>query len=141
MCNTALRVAATAVVFACIGSSVAGTYSSAVLADGPVGYYRLNETTGTTAANSGSAGSAIDGNYIIHTPAPEGTGPIHFNQAGPRPGNASGTGTIVGFEADNKAIHSRINFVDPFPTNGGNPRIRDARYGRQPLGYHRRTDA
>ena len=122
MTSRALRVAP--IVLVCITTNAnASLYSDAVLANGPVGYYRLNETTGTTAANSGSAGSAIDGTYIIHTPAPEGTGPIHFNQAGPRPGDASGAGTIVGFESDNKAIHSRINFVDPFPTNGGNPRV------------------
>ena len=33
-----------------------GTYSDAVLSDSPIAYYRLNETSGLTAVNSGTAG-------------------------------------------------------------------------------------
>ncbi len=53
-------------------------YSTEVLADEPVGYWKLNETIGTTATNLGSAESA-DGTYI-NTPA--------LNQAGPLLGGA-----------------------------------------------------
>lgn len=34
-----------------------------ILADNPVVYFRLNETSGTTATNLGSGGSALDGTY------------------------------------------------------------------------------
>lgn len=44
----------------CYASSV---YSDAVLADNPVGYWRLDETSGTTAVNLGSAGAASNGIY------------------------------------------------------------------------------
>jgi hypothetical protein len=47
-------------------TAVASTnsYSGAVLADGAVGYWRLDETNGTTAANLGSLGHAADGTYL-----------------------------------------------------------------------------
>ncbi len=35
----------------------AGNYSTAVLADNPVAYYRLGEMSGTTAANSSANGA------------------------------------------------------------------------------------
>lgn len=48
------------------GQAQASLYSSAVLADNPVAYYRFEDagsTNGSTAANSASTGSAIDGTY------------------------------------------------------------------------------
>ncbi|MCH8046211.1 MAG: LamG domain-containing protein [Planctomycetes bacterium] len=39
-------------------------YVSAVLDDGPIGYWRLNETAGNTAANIGSLGNAAEGTYV-----------------------------------------------------------------------------
>ena len=40
-----------------------GAYEAAVLADNPTGYWRLNETSGNTAANLGTRGSVFDGTY------------------------------------------------------------------------------
>lgn len=40
-----------------------GTVSDLILADNPDFYFRLNETTGTTANNLGTGGSALDGTY------------------------------------------------------------------------------
>ena len=39
-------------------------YANVVLTDGPAGYWRLDETSGTTAANLGSLGGAADGTYL-----------------------------------------------------------------------------
>lgn len=39
------------------------SYDSEVTADAPAGWWKLDETAGTTATNSGSAGSAINGTY------------------------------------------------------------------------------
>ncbi|MEM7018462.1 MAG: LamG domain-containing protein, partial [Pseudomonadota bacterium] len=38
-------------------------YEAAVLADNPVAYWRLNETSGTDADNLGALGAAVDGTY------------------------------------------------------------------------------
>lgn len=38
-------------------------YSASILADNPLGYWRLNETSGSTAVNSGSLGAVADGTY------------------------------------------------------------------------------
>jgi hypothetical protein len=43
-------------------SAFAG-YKEQVLADNPLGYWRLDETSGTTATNLGSLGAAADGTY------------------------------------------------------------------------------
>ena len=42
-------------------------YASTVLADNPIGYWRLNETTTDVAANDGTRGSDLDGLYIDGT--------------------------------------------------------------------------
>jgi hypothetical protein len=44
--------------------AVGSSYSSLVMADGAVGYWRLDETTGSVANNSGSSGSVDDGTYV-----------------------------------------------------------------------------
>jgi hypothetical protein len=48
---------------ALLSTSLAGAtpYSSSVLADNPLGYWRLNETSGTTAVNSGTLGAVANG--------------------------------------------------------------------------------
>jgi hypothetical protein len=63
-------------------------YSSAVLQTGPVGYWRFNETSGTTAANIGSLGATVNATY---------QGSPTLGTAGPRPP------TYLGFEANNNA--------------------------------------
>ncbi len=45
------------------GVTIGSTYSNLVLADGAVGFWPLNESTGTTANNQGSSGSVDNGNY------------------------------------------------------------------------------
>ena len=143
------RTTANAVLFVLVAwvaaaKSDATPYSDAVLADNPVAYYHLNETTGTLAANSSTAGSALDGSYIGYGEAAEGTGAINIGQAGPRPGNPTGTATITGLEANNHAIHSAINFVDPSavpPTTGENPARRSGRRRRHAARHHGRIDA
>ncbi len=46
------------------GETEIDTYPAAVSGRGPVGYWRLNETGGTTAENIGSLGNGFNGNYI-----------------------------------------------------------------------------
>lgn len=60
------------------GSASATTYSAAVLADSPVGYWRLDETSGTTAADS--SGNGYDGTYV-NTPTLNQTSAITGNAA------------------------------------------------------------
>jgi hypothetical protein len=84
----------------------AGTYSAAVLLDNPVAYYRLNETTGVTAANLGTAGAAIDGTYV-NIPGGGATGNNSlYGDPGPRPTD------FGGFETDNNSV-----FYDPSTDN------------------------
>ena len=54
-------------------------YSATVLADAPIGYFRLNESSGTLAVNSGTAGTALAGTY---------TGGVALNQSGALPGDS-----------------------------------------------------
>ena len=68
----------------------ASNWVSAVLGDTPAGYYRLEETTGTTAANAGTAGAAAAGTF---------TGTYTLGANGPRPTAYSG------MPADNKALN------------------------------------
>jgi hypothetical protein len=99
----------------CASNLNASPYSDAVLASNPVAYYRLGETSGTTAVNSSAAGATLDGTYTNFdvVPASPAT-PSLINQTGPRPGNPSGTRFIsTGFEADNVAIRSGANGTAP----------------------------
>jgi len=64
-------------------------YSSAVQTDGAVGYWRLDETSGTTAANLGSLGSGINGAY---------NNGVTLGQPGAIAGNADAS---AGFTATN----------------------------------------
>src|SRR5689334_16044703 len=65
----------------------AGAYTNAVLADNPVAYYRMNESSGTLAVDS-IAGQ--NGTYF---------GGVTLGIQGPRPS------AFEGFEANNTAIH------------------------------------
>lgn len=87
----------------------ASIYESAVLADGPVAYYRLGETTGPTAANS-SANLGLDGSYVNFGAAQASPStPSTMGEPGPRPGNLSGSNLIQGLESDNLGIKSGAN--------------------------------
>lgn len=44
-------------------AAASASYGGAVLANSPVAFYELNETAGTTAANSGTSGAAGNGTY------------------------------------------------------------------------------
>jgi Concanavalin A-like lectin/glucanases superfamily len=111
----------------------ANPYSDLILSDNPVAYYRLDETTGSVAANSSTAGSALNGNIVGYSEAPEGSDPITIGQAGPRPGDPSGERVISGFEASNHAIHSGINYTE-YPTmSGDNPRVEVPDFDGSPL--------
>jgi len=46
----------------------AANYEQSVLADNPHGYWRFNETAGTTATNLGSGGAGLNGNYGQFSP-------------------------------------------------------------------------
>ena len=80
--------------------ALAGSYSSAVLLDNPVAYYRLDETTGTTAANLGTA-AGIDGTYV-NVPGITVNNTSNYGQPGPRPA------AFPGFESGNNSA-----FFDP----------------------------
>src|SRR4029077_9694376 len=53
----------------CAGLAVKADYTNTVLSQGPVGYWRLNETAQPTtprpAADIGSLGTAADGQYLF----------------------------------------------------------------------------
>ncbi len=68
--------------------SVGGTFASKVLATGPVAYWRLNETSGPEAVNSGTAGVEDEGGY---------EGGIVHGESGPRPPQ------FAAFETNNTA--------------------------------------
>lgn len=74
------------------------TYAENILFDGPLGYYRFEETSGSVATNSGSTGG--DAVYSVG------------NEPAPRDGGAPGTAkgdpgprppTFVGFDANNRS--------------------------------------
>jgi hypothetical protein len=77
-------------------TSPATPYQTVVLADGPNGYWRLNEAGDPPAANIGSQGAAGNGKYIYAAVT---------GQTGPVPP------ALAGFEAANKAV--RINASIP----------------------------
>jgi hypothetical protein len=64
-------IASTALTFhSGVGAVSASSYSSTVLGDGPISYWRLGETSGTTAADSGNGGNpgAINGGVTLGVP-------------------------------------------------------------------------
>lgn len=74
------------------------TYADVILADGPIGFYRFEETTGQITKNFGSAGSSADGLYMVGN-GPDDSVPTDVSVAeGPRPGD------FLGFDPNNRAV-------------------------------------
>ncbi|HOW68264.1 MAG TPA: PA14 domain-containing protein [Candidatus Paceibacterota bacterium] len=74
------------------------TYSDVILADGPIGFYRFEETTGQITKNYGTAGSSADGLYMMGN-GPDDSVPVDVAvDAGPRPGD------FLGFDPGNMAV-------------------------------------
>src|SRR5262245_14253320 len=74
----------------------AGGYAAAVQADGPITYWRFNDTP-PTAVNAGSLGAAVNGTY---------NGGATSGAQAPRPP------AFVGFEANNTAL--QCDGIDDF---------------------------
>ncbi len=73
------------------------TYADVILADGPVMYYRFEETTGQKTKNFGTAGTAADGLWMAGN-GPDDSAPVDVSSGtGPRPGE------FLGFAADNRS--------------------------------------
>ncbi|WP_425396417.1 LamG-like jellyroll fold domain-containing protein [Aeoliella sp.] len=116
-----------------LSGSALGQYSTEVLADSPIAYYRLEETAGSVATNSGSLGATVDGNFLnLGT----GTGVNNIGQAGPRLGDLAGGFAIDGFGVDNNAIRlSPLTAPDfpgvevPWDMGGSNPLALDGSTG------------
>jgi hypothetical protein len=90
--------------------AIASPYSDAVLADNPVSYHRLQETSGTTAANSSTAGAILDGSTASFSTAQ--TAPRtqpQIGQLGPRPTDTISGMPLLGFESNNVGIQSTAN--------------------------------
>jgi Concanavalin A-like lectin/glucanases superfamily/PA14 domain len=76
------------------------TYAADILFDGPIGYYRFEETSGSVATNSGSTGG--DGEYYTGDEASTGAGGTPSSASGvpgPRPPS------FAGFDANNRAAN------------------------------------
>jgi hypothetical protein len=103
-----------ATVAACVfllsaSSAKATPYSDAVLADGPIAYYRLQETAGTLAANSAASGSALDGSTSTFSLPVSPYVKPQIGQPGPRPADTIGGQPLLGFESDNVGIRQTAN--------------------------------
>ncbi|MCC7374422.1 MAG: Ig-like domain-containing protein [Verrucomicrobiales bacterium] len=73
------------------------TYADVILADGPVMFYRFEESTGQTTKNLGTAGTAADGLWMAGS-GPDDSSPADVSSGtGPRPGE------FLGFAPDNKS--------------------------------------
>jgi hypothetical protein len=83
----------------------ASRYSTAVLVDGPLAYYRLGELSGTTAADS--SGNAMDGVYS------SGGGSFTHGRAGAIAGDADGAIEISGVGTANASVRVPLA-VDPW---------------------------
>ena len=79
-----------------IGGDLPSAYSQTVLAAQPVGYWRMGETGGVSAANSTSQAD-LNGYFVG---LGEGSGPGNLAQSGPRP-----PAGYRGMSADNRAVH------------------------------------
>ena len=71
-------------------------YRDIILADGPIAYYRFEETSGTVAVNDGTSGTAGDGLYMTGD-EPTGTAQQAKTAEGPRPPQ------FFGFDPANRA--------------------------------------
>ena len=73
------------------------TYADVILADGPVMFYRFEETTGQKTVNLGTAGTAADGLWMAGT-GPDDSSPVDVSSGiGPRPTE------FFGFASDNRS--------------------------------------
>jgi hypothetical protein len=102
MCATIrfLRGAILVMLLTAASATEASPYGDAVTASGPLAYYRLDETAGTTATNIGSA-SGIDATYVNVNGA---LNPSLIGQTGPQPGMNAGAYLIDGLEANNRSL-------------------------------------
>lgn len=73
------------------------TYADVILADGPVMFYRFEETTGQKTVNLGTAGASADGLWMTGQ-GPDDSVPVNVSSGvGPRPGE------FLGFSPDNRS--------------------------------------
>ncbi len=99
-------------------SVTGGYYARQVMADRPVAYYRLDETSGTIARNAGHR-RAPHGTYMNFG---LGNGPGNIGQAGPRPTDTIDGRPLLGFEPDNRAPYfepSALTYVQVPETERG----------------------
>ena len=82
-----------------------GAYHEMVLAEQPIAYWRLGETSGSAAMNSSSLGSALNGTYL---------GGVSLGSPGLLAGDADGAATFDG-------INDRIALPSHFAVNAGGP--------------------
>jgi len=73
------------------------TYADVILADGPIAFYRFEETTGQKTVNLGTAGTAADGLWMLGSGPDDSAATDVSSGEGPRPGD------FLGFAADNRA--------------------------------------
>jgi hypothetical protein len=78
-----------------MGDDQPSVYSASVLADNPVGYWRLGQTSGIGAADA--TGNGFTG---VYNALATGTGPGNLGQPGPRPDDG-----FPGLADDNRAAH------------------------------------
>ena len=78
-----------------MGNDQASIYSAKILADDPIGYWRLGQTGGIGAADE--TGNGLTG---IYNALVAGSGPGNLGQPGPRPADG-----FPGFAGDNRAAH------------------------------------
>lgn len=132
MVHPGWRLASRMRVFAVIVLGMAGVpaaassiYSQAVLADNPVAYYRLNETSLTTVENLGTAGAAADAIFVN---LGDGTGPGNINEDGV-PYSSMGPGNrSVHFGANYEQGSSANRIVKPY-AGAGDPLALDGTTG------------
>jgi len=92
--------------------AMASPYSDAVLANSPILYWRLDETTGTSAGNAGTGGNSLDGTYGF-IPGNGTTNTSNYGLAGPRPisfGGFEATNNSVRFEPEDTAVAASTDF-------------------------------
>ncbi|MCA9248782.1 MAG: PEP-CTERM sorting domain-containing protein, partial [Planctomycetales bacterium] len=96
-------------------SSVASAgylYSNTVLADGPVGYWRLDETT-ATAVNSGSGGAGINGTYTNFPSGVQGVSGL-INANNNAAANFNGVQGATGSQVTGSGISTAAGGSNPF---------------------------
>lgn len=85
------------------------SFAAKVLATGPVAYWRLNETSGAEAVNSGTGGVSDEGGY---------NGAILLGEAGPRPpefATMEANNTAPFFDGVSACVNGPFELVDALP--------------------------